>query len=693
VSALDMKPAGDSIAGKEFFFGKGQCSTCHMVHGSGKSNGPDLSDVGRKSTLRELEAVLDNPTSQIGIHTTPTCPSWAFCPDESWVVVNVHLRSGANIRGFARNRSNRDIQLQDFQGKMHFLTSAEYDQITRDNASYMPALKALPEERRDLLAFLSTLGGAISGPQSKEEAPLSKEAIGAVQSPRPGEWPNYNGGPGGNRYSALDQINRANVKRLQLDWVYSLPVKGLQVTPVVADGMMFVTAPGQVCAIDARAGREVWCYSRGAVVAAAGGGGRNQGGANPAAGPNAAGRQPNRGATVVGDRVLFATGDAHLVCLNRLTGGVIWDVSMPEGEGRYSSTATPLVVGDLVLSGVAGGDGPLRGFLAAYKITTGQQAWRFWTIPKPGEPGSETWVGNALPTGGGATWVTGSYDPESDLVYWAVGNPFPATDGDERKGTNLYTNCVVALEAKTGKLRWHYQFTPHDLHDWDATEPFVLVDATYRGTPRKLLLQANRNGFFYVLDRTTGELLLGKPFVEKMNWASGIGADGKPVTLPANIPTKAGTKTCPSVRGATNWYSTSFSPESRLFYVMAVEDCSIYRQAGRGGYEGYRNPLDSGKRYLRALDIETGKIKWEAPQLGAQEANYTGALSTAGGLVFYGETGGTFAAADSKTGELLWNFTANEPWKASPITYTVNGRQYVAIASGGNILSFALGSR
>ena len=349
VSALDMKPAGDSMAGKQFFFGKGQCSTCHMVHGSGKSNGPDLSDVGRKSTLRELDAVLDNPTSQIGIHTTATCPGWAFCPDESWVVVNVHLRSGATIRGFARNRSNRDIQLQDFQGKMHFLTSAEYDQITRENTSYMPPLKASAQERRDLIAFLSGLAGAISGPRSEEEAPLPKEAIGAVLSPKPGEWPNYNGGPGGNRYSALDQINRANVKRLQLDWVYSLPVKGLQVTPVVADGMMYVTAPGQVCAIDARSGREVWCYTRGAAVAAGGGGGRNQGGANPAAGPNAAGRQPNRGATVVGDRVLFATGDAHLVCLNRLTGGVMWDVSLPEGEGRYSSTAAPLVVGDLVL--------------------------------------------------------------------------------------------------------------------------------------------------------------------------------------------------------------------------------------------------------------------------------------------------------------------------------------------------------
>jgi mono/diheme cytochrome c family protein len=346
VSALDMKPAGDSIAGKEFFFGRGQCSTCHMVHGSGKSNGPDLSDVGRKSTLRELEAVLDNPTSQIGIHTTPTCPGWAFCPDESWVVVNVHLRSGATIRGFARNQSNRDIQLQDFQGKMHFLTSAEYDQITRENTSYMPPLKASAQERRDLIAFLSGLGGAISGPRPEEDAPLPKEAIRAAHFPKLGEWPNYNGGPGGNRYSALDQINRANVKRLQLDWVYSLPVKGLQVTPVVADGMMYVTAPGQVCAIDARSGREVWCYARVAAVAA--GGGRNQGGANPAAGPNAAGRQPNRGSTVVGDRVL---------------------------------------------SGVAGGDGPLRGFLAAYKIPRASRPGGSGRFQNRARPGSETWSG------------------------------------------------------------------------------------------------------------------------------------------------------------------------------------------------------------------------------------------------------------------------------------------------------------
>jgi alcohol dehydrogenase (cytochrome c) len=437
---------------------------------------------------------------------------------------------------------------------------------------------------------------------------------------------------------------------------------------------MYVTAPGKVCALEPRIGSEIWCHSKAS-------------GSNPRSGEDS---MPNRGIALLGDRVFYATEDAHLICLNRVTGGVMWDIAMAEGPGRYLASSAPLIVGDLVVSGVAGGDSPLRGFVSAYKASTGQLAWRFFTIPKPGEPASETWNGNALPTGGGATWLTGSYEPATDTLYWTVGNPFPATNGDERTGTNLYTNCVVALEGKTGKLRWHYQFTPHDLHDWDATEPVVLVDARFRGQDRKLLLQANRNGFFYVLDRTNGQLLLAKPFVKKLNWASGIGPDGKPQLLPANKPTKAGVKGCPAVRGATNWYSTSFNPATNLFYVMAVEDCSIYTQSDVGGYEGYRDPSDSGRKYLRAFDISTGEMVWEAAQTGPQEANYSGVLSTAGGLVFYGETGGTFAAADAKTGKVLWTFHANQPWKASPITYVLDSRQYVAIASGGNILSFAL---
>jgi alcohol dehydrogenase (cytochrome c) len=347
-------------------------------------------------------------------------------------------------------------------------------------------------------------------------------------------------------------------------------------------------------------------------------------------------------------------------------------------------------VGDLVIAGLAGADGGIRGFLAAYKASTGKLAWRHWTIPRPGEPGSETWKGKAIELGGGSTWLTGTYDPETKLLYWPTGNPYPDTDGSDREGDNLYTNCILALEIETGKLRWYFQFTPHDVHDWDATEPPVLVDAPFRGRDRKLLLHADRNGFYYVLDRVTGEFLMAEPFVKKITWASGIDAKGRPILLPGNEPTRGGTKTCPDVRGATNWYSPAYNPSTRLFYVMTVEDCSVYRQAANGGFIRIPDPADPGKKHIRALDMETGKIVWEIEQIGHPEENYSGVLSTVTGLVFYGESGGAFAAVDAKTGHTLWRYEAHQPWKASPITYMVNGRQYVAIASGANILSFAL---
>jgi PQQ-dependent dehydrogenase (methanol/ethanol family) len=676
MSAFDTKPSGDAHAGEEFFFGRGQCSTCHMVHGRGKVNGPDLSEIGRKSTVGELELILKNPTSQMGIHTTPTCPSWAFCPDETWGVVNVKLRDGHGLRGFARGRAEHDLELQTFDGRLHFLTDKQYQEITPEKTSYMPPLQASAEERRNVVAYLSSLGGVQPGALAAVDATISFEAMNAVLHPKRGEWPTYNGVLGANRHSALDQIGAGNAQNLHVEWVYSLNVPNLETTPVVSEGVMYVTAADHVCALAAATGRELWCYTR------------------PADSPGSGGRRDsgtaNRGVGLLGDRIFFATSDAHLICLNRLTGGLMWEINTVESPGSYLATSAPLVVGNLVITGMAGGDGPLRGFLAAYKAATGEQAWRFWTVPKPGEPGSETWTGNAIETGGGATWLTGSYDVETGTLYWAVGNPFPATDGDERRGSNLYTNCVIALDVKTGKLRWHYQFTPHDLHDWDATEPLVLVDTDYRDRPRKLLLQANRNGFVYVLDRTTGEFLFAKPFVKKMNWASGYNSDGTPQLLPANTPTRAGVKGCPSVRGATNWYSTSFDPDTRLFYVMSVEDCSIYRQSHDGGYEGYRNPSDPGLKYLRAINIHTGETVWEIPQQGPQEANYSGVLTTAGGLVFYGETGGGFAAVNAKTGKTLWTFYGNQAWRGCPMTYMLNGRQYVAVASGSNILSFAL---
>jgi alcohol dehydrogenase (cytochrome c) len=358
----------------------------------------------------------------------------------------------------------------------------------------------------------------------------------------------------------------------------------------------------------------------------------------------------------------------------------------------YGGTSTPLIAGDLVIAGVSGGDDGIRGLLAAYKATTGEEAWRFWTVPLGGEPGSETWKGDANPQGG-ATWTTGSYDTETGILYWGIGNPYPDTDGDERGGDNLYTASDLAFDAKTGKLLWHFQFTPHDLHDWDANQPLVLADAPFHGRERKLLLHANRNGFLYVLDRTNGELLQATPLVKKLTWASGVGSDGRPQLLPANETTAQGVKTCPAVRGATNWYSTAYNPSTHLYYVMTVEDCSIYRKAHDGGYGRVNDPTDPPIKILRAIAIETGKIVWELPLAGSPEKNYAGVLSTAGGLVFFGETSGGFAAVDAKTGAHLWHFEANEAWKASPMTYMVDGRQFVAIASASNILSFALAGR
>ena len=677
VSAFDLKPAGNIAAGEQFFFGKGQCSNCHMVGGRGKSNGPDLSDVGRQMNLRDMQLALDNPNARVGSRSAAACPGWAWCPQDTWAMATVRLRGGSTLRGFLRSQGQHDLQLQTADGRMHLLNDTEYREVIRDTISAMPALRAGTEERQDLLAYLSSLSGNAIGPLKQEWDPVPATAFQQIGSPKKGDWPTYNGNIQGNRHALLDQINAKNVSRLRLQWSYTLPNNALQTTPLVAEGVMYVSGPNRVIALDSRSGREIWnfVYSEPAAVAAGAGNAIGGGGA------------VNRGVALLGDRVFFTSANAHLICLNRLTGALMWVVPTAEPGGRSTGPSAPLVVNDLVLTGIAGGDGGAFGFVAAYRASTGQEVWRFRAVPNTGEPGSDTWRGTVR--GGGATWLTGSYDPEAGVIYWTTGQPYPPTDGTDRDGDNLYTNCVVALDPKTGKMLWAYQFTPHDLHDWDANEPLVLADARYQGRERKLVLQANRNGFFYVLDRTNGEFLLGKPFVKKLTWSSGIGKDGRPVLLEGNRPTVAGTKSCPAVRGATNWYSTAFNPAARLFYVMAVEDCNIYRQS-RGLYVPYRDPADPPGKYLRALDIETGRIVWEIPQVGPPEFNYSGVLSTSGNLIFYGETGGSFAALDAKTGKNLWHVETGQQWKASPMTYMAAGRQYVAIAAGSNILSFAL---
>ena len=594
--------------------------------------------------------------------------------------VAAEMNDGSKLEGFARAQGSHDLVLQTADGKLHLLLDSEYRSITPDKRAAMRAFQGTVDQQRDLLAYLSTLTGVGVGALKGAQPAVAPAQIDAVEHPAKGNWPSYNGTLDGNRNSALDQINLKNVANLQLQWTYSINFAGLETTPVVVDGVMYVTGNNQVFALSGKTGREIWRYER------------PKSAGSTISGDAAIG--VNRGVAVLGDRVFYLTDNAHLIALDGLTGALIWDVDTPEGApGLFGGTAAPLVVGDLVITGVSGGDNGIRGFVAAYKAATGELAWKLMTIPKPGDsgPAADTWKGSALALGGGATWTTGSAEADGSVIYWPAGNPHPDTDGDERAGVNLYTNSDLAIDAKTGKMLWYFQFTPHDLHDWDANQPVVLVDGKWKGQDRKLLLHANRNGFLYVLDRTTGKPLMASRMVDMLNWASGINEkDWTPDLLPANETTLQGVVGCPAVRGATNWYSTAYNPATRLYYVMTVEDCTVYRKADDGGYGRYLDPAHPAQKILRAFNIETGKVIWQINLPGPVQSNYSGVLSTSGGLVFFGESSGGFAAVDAATGKYLWHFETNHAMKASPMTYAVDGRQYVAIASGGNILSFAL---
>jgi PQQ-dependent dehydrogenase (methanol/ethanol family) len=674
---------GDPEAGERFFFGKGNCSGCHMVRGRGGAIGPDLSAIGRERKASQIEQALRDPG---GVPATPAGRGGGRggrgAP--SYRAVTVQLRNGQTLRGIAKNESTFDLQLLSVDGKLHLLLKTDVADVVHEK-TLMPALKATSDETRDLVAYLSRL---VPDPHAKSTLATGEMGPGVpfadVAHPKPGSWPTYHGNESGNRFSSLDQINASNVDRLAPKWMFTIPgaPRSLEMTPVVVEGVMYITSVNEAYALDARSGREIWHYSRP----------RSQGLAGDAA------SGINRGVAILGDRVFMVTDNAHVLALHRFTGQLIWDVEMADSSQNYGSTSAPLVVDDMVISGVSGGDEGVRGFLDAYKASTGERVWRFWTIPAAGEPGSETWAGRALEHGCGATWLTGTYDPEAKLLYWPTGNPCPDYNGDERKGDNLYTASVVALDPPTGKLKWYYQFTPHDLHDWDATETPTLVDAEFHGEPRKLMLQGNRNGFFYVLDRLTGKVLVAEPFVKKITWASGIGADGRPILLPGNEPTEEGQLVCPAVAGAANWPSTAFSPATKLFYMFGEESCNVYTKngewwtAGKSFYGGgtRRPPADSPSgKFLKAIDIQTGKTAWEIPDIGGGILG-SGLMATAGGLIFYGDGSGAFIAADAKNGKLLWHFNTGQSWKAGPMTYMVDGVQYVGVAAGSTIVSLSL---
>jgi alcohol dehydrogenase (cytochrome c) len=502
-------------------------------------------------------------------------------------------------------------------------------------------------------------------------------------APPSANWPSYNGDYTGRRFSSLDQITPANVAQLRAQWVFhARNSDSLEVTPVVVNGVMFVTAANHAYALDAQTGRTIWHYSRPITEGLI----------------DDASRHINRGVGVWGSRVYMNTDNAHLLCLDARSGNLLWEVAYADWNKNYGATSAPLVVKEKVIVGTSGGDDGVRGFVAAYDAITGKLLWRFWTIPGPGEFGSESWPGDSYLHGGGTGWMPGTYDPELNTLYWGTSNPSPDFSGETRPGDDLYTSSVVALDPDNGKLKWHFQFTPHDLYDYDATETAVLVDAEYKGKPRKLLLEANRNGFVYVLDRVTGEFLSATRFVEKLNWAKGIDEKGRPILGNDSAkPTAEGSVVCPGFGGATNWFSPSYNQETRLLYFLALEECSIFSSAPQKFKEGEmyyatgarRVPGEHGQKILLAYDLDTAAFRWRYPQAGARDSA-AGTMTTASALVFFGDNSESFEAVDARTGRPLWHFNTGQSLHASPMSYAVNGKQYVAVAAGSDVFSFAL---
>jgi alcohol dehydrogenase (cytochrome c) len=495
-------------------------------------------------------------------------------------------------------------------------------------------------------------------------------------------WLTFGGNYGNQRHSPLTQVTPDNVSRLVPKWTFQTGVLGnFETTSLLRDNVLYVTGPQNLAwAIDARTGRQIWRYRR-----------------ELPPGLTACCGLVNRGFAILGDKLYMTTLDAHVIALDRRTGAVSWDAVMGDYKTGYAATIAPLAVKNLVVAGVAGGEYGIRGYIDAYDAQTGKRAWRFYTIPGPGEPGNDTWAGDSWKTGGASVWVTGAYDVEQNLLMYGIGNPGPDYHSDSRKGDNLYSNSLVALDADTGKLKWHYQFTPHDVHDWDATEVPILADVPIAGQTRKVVMFANRNGFYYTLHRTTGKPIVAKPYV-MTTWAKEIGADGRPILLPGNLPDEKGSVTCPDLTGGTNFWQPSFDPSTCTFFVNAREVCMTFYAwkpeytAGERfvGGAGQRINTKESPAYgaLRAIDPATGERKWEFKYLSPSTS---GLLSTASGLIFTGDSDGNVIAVDSRNGKLLWRYQMGAPLHGtSATTYMVDGKQHVLIPAGTTLTAWSL---
>ena len=491
------------------------------------------------------------------------------------------------------------------------------------------------------------------------------------------DWLTYAGDYSAQRHSALTQINTENVSSLVPKWVYHVEVgRRLSAIPLVHEGIMYVGNSNEVHALDAVSGRKIWHYRQEDVEG---------------------GSRANRGVGLLGDSVFFVTGDCYLVALHRKTGALIWNHQYADPARGYHCTVAPFAFKDRVVVGVSGGDSGARGFLTAHSAETGEELWRLWTVPAKGEFGADTWGPKTLDWGGAATWMSGSYDPDLNTLYWGTGNPWPDFYGGDRPGDNLYSDSLIAVDGDSGEMKWYFQFTPHDVWDWDAQEFPVLLDLPYQGEDRKLVVQANRNGFYYVLDRVSGEFLHANPFIDQLTWASGVDKNGRPILVDGQAPQPGGVEVCPTVRGASNYMSPSFNPNTGLLYIIALEGCDIYTSSARepvpmvgfAGTGGEQPPRHSNQFYLRALNPTSGERVWEYPMTGPT-IMWAGTLSTEGGIVFFGDDDHHLVALEAKTGEHLWHFNVGQQLFTSPITYMVGDKQYVTLVSQTDVFTFGL---
>jgi alcohol dehydrogenase (cytochrome c) len=533
-------------------------------------------------------------------------------------------------------------------------------------------------------ALGASIGKQVKSGQQIPFHAVPPQMLRSVESP--GEWLTYSGNYAGYRHGSQTQITTQNVQNLRLAWVAQLRTgsEPLESTPIVAGDWMFVTeAPDGVTALNAKTGAVLWKYRRPV----------------PSNIPLCC-SAVNRGVAILNDSVYVETLDAYLVSLDAATGHKRWEVKVADWPEGYSMTGAPLAIDDHIVVGIAGGEFGIRGFLASYSAKDGSLQWKLYTVPGPGEPGHETWQGDDWKHGGAPTWTTGSYDPELGLIYWGTGNPSPEFNAKVRKGDNLYANSVIAVDAQSGHLRWYFQFTPSDDHDWDTTQQPVLTDVSWNGRTRQVLVVACRNGFFYVLDRGTGQFMLAKPFA-KQTWASGIAPDGRPIALPEASPSRTGSTVWPGVTGATNWWPPSFDPHRQLLFVQAVDAASIYfsekKPEYRAGEEFHGSTFQPAPGLpattaLRAIDITTGKVRWDSTlATGGEDVQRSmgGVLSTEGGLVFAGYSSEVYAF-DADTGKKLWTTQLGATLHAPPITYSVGDQQFLAVIAGRTLFAFVL---